>query len=177
MGHEGDDHHHGHEPGSGPGHATTQVSTFVVHVTDSRREHTDETGRSIREMLEAAGHPVAGHLVIRDDPEAIRASLSEALDRGAHAVIFTGGMGLGARDFTFETLRPMFDKEITGFAQLFQAIWFQEHGTSSLATRALAGVYQHALVFALPGAPAQVKVAMQKLLLPELGRLAHEVRH
>jgi len=113
---------------------------------------------------------------VRDDPEAIRASLAEALDRGAFAVIFTGGTGLGSRDFTFETLRPMFDKEILGFAQAFQYLTFQETGTASLASRALGGVYHHALVFALPGTPATVKMVMKKLLLPELGRLAAELR-
>ncbi len=172
MAHEGDDHSH---PEPAP-RASTAVASFVVHCSDSRREVTDETGRLIREMLESGGHPVVGHLVVRDDPEAIRASLAEALDRGAHAVIFTGGTGLGVRDFTFETLRPMFDKEITGFAHLFQWLWFQEHGTASILSRALAGIYRHALVVAIPAEPSAVRLVMKKLLLPELGRLAHELK-
>jgi molybdenum cofactor biosynthesis protein B len=175
MGHDGhdDDHDHTHPA---EGEAASTVATFVVHCSDSRREVSDETGRLIREMLESAGHPVVGHLVVRDDPEAIRASLSEALDRGAYAIIFTGGTGLGSRDFTFETLRPMFDKEITGFAQMFQYLWFQENNTPALTSRALAGVYRHALVFALPGTPATVKMVMKKLLLPELSRLTVELK-
>lgn len=175
MGHEGD-HDHDHPHDAPEGEAASTVATFVVHCSDSRREVSDETGRLIREMLESAGHPVVGHLVVRDDPEAIRASLAEALDRGAYAIIFTGGTGLGSRDFTFETLRPMFDKEITGFAQMFQYLWFQEHGAPALSSRALAGVYRHALVFAIPGTPSTVKTIMKKLLLPELSQLAVELK-
>ena len=179
MGHDDHDHPPGHAHGPqdhGPA-SETHVSCFVVHCSDSRREATDQSGKMIREMLESAGHSVVGHLVVRDDREAVKAALSEGMDRGAHAVIFTGGTGYHTRDITLETLRPLFDKEIPGFAALFTQFLHQEVGTSALSSRAIAGLYQHAVVFAIPAHPSMVKLAMQKLLIPELGNLVRELHH
>ena len=178
MGHDRDDthsHQHPEHPGNHGPSSETSVATFVVHCSDSRREATDQSGRMIREMLDSAGHSVIGHLVVRDDRDAVKAALSEGMDRGAHAVIFTGGTGYLSRDITIETLRPMFDKEIPGFAQLFMQFLHQEQGTSALIYRAIAGLYQHAVVFAIPAHPEVVKLTMQRVLIPELGNLVREL--
>ena len=112
---------------------------------------------------------------MKDDAGEIRAALDEALASGARVVIFTGGTGLARRDVTIETLAPMFEKSITGFGELFRVLSFQQVGSAAMLSRAAAGVMKGAIVFALPGSPKAVRLAMEQLVLPELGHLVREV--
>src|SRR4051812_24006509 len=161
--HPGDGHHH-HRPPTGHGqhghshaekehksHAPAQVSVFVVTCSDSRDEARDESGRALRDGLEAAGHSLCGYKVVKDDPEAIRAVLADASAAGARAVLFNGGTGIGRRDSTVETLRGLFEKELPGFGEIFRMLSFEEIGSAAMMSRATAGTYQGMILFAMPG--------------------------
>ncbi|QRK07821.1 molybdenum cofactor biosynthesis protein MoaB [Archangium violaceum] len=180
----GHDHGHGHEHGHEHGsrtaaehksHAPVHVSAFVVTCSDSRDASKDESGRVLRELLEGEGHSVSGYKVIKDEPEAIRATLKEAQEAGARAVIFNGGTGIGRRDSTVETLQGLFEKTLPGFGELFRMLSFKEIGSAAMMSRATAGTYQGMILFALPGSPQAVRLGLQKLILPELGHAVREL--
>lgn len=186
MGHDPDDqhghhhhhhHHHGHSEAVAEhkAHAPAQVSAFVVTCSDSRGPEADESGQTIQGMLEAVGHTIAGYKVVKDDPEAIRGALEEAIAAGARAVIFNGGTGIGRRDSTVEVLGRLFEKELPGFGELFRYLSFKEIGSPAMMSRAAAGTYRGAIVFALPGSPQAARLALDALILPELGHAVREL--
>jgi molybdenum cofactor biosynthesis protein B len=192
MAHGHDDKHgHGHHGGHGHGHGTpahgpsparehrsdapTHVCCFVLTCSDSRAHADDVSGRALREGLEAAGHSVVGQTVVRDEPEQIRAAVQRGLEGGARAVLITGGTGITRRDQTVEAIRPLLDKEIPGFGELFRMLSFQEIGSAAWLSRALAGTVRGALVFVLPGSPNAVRLALDRLVLPELGHAVREL--
>ena len=190
---------HGHDPKHGHGHhgghahregtpahgpsparehrsdAPTQVSCFVLTCSDSRAHADDVSGRALREGLEAAGHSVVGQTVVRDEPEQIRAAVERGLEGGARAVLITGGTGITRRDQTVEAIRPLLEKEIPGFGELFRMLSFQEIGSAAWLSRALAGTYRGVLIFVLPGSPNAVRLALDRLILPELGHAVREL--
>lgn len=156
--------HHRH------GHKSLKVG--VVTASDTRSEETDESGRVIRELLAAAGHHVEYYEVLPDDPSRIRKALLDNLAR-LDAIIVNGGTGIAARDSTIEAVRALLDKEIDGFGELFRHLSYQEIGSAAFLSRALAGVAAGKIVVALPGSPDACRLAMEKLLIPELGHMAH----
>ena len=187
MGHDGHDHDHQHHP-HGHGHAghsssaqehksqaPVSVAAFVVTCSDSRAPGQDESGRTLRELLERAGHTVCGQTLIPDEAAQLRAAVETARSAGARALLVTGGTGVGRRDVTLETLRPLFDKELPGFGELFRALSFAEIGSPAMLSRAAAGTVQGMVVFALPGSPHACRLAMERLILPELGHLVREL--
>jgi molybdenum cofactor biosynthesis protein B len=113
--------------------------------------------------------------VVPDDADEIRRSLELALKEGARAVIFNGGTGIGRRDVTVESLQGLFEKHLPGFGELFRMRSFQQIGSPALLSRACAGTYRGMVIFALPGSPQAVKLAMEELILPELGHLVREL--
>lgn len=180
MAHEGHDHHHeSHEPHHSHSHPDalpeTTVAVWVVTCSDTRQAHDDEGGALARSLAAGAGHTVLGHDLVKDDAVAIGAALDHALAHGARAIVFTGGTGIARRDVTLEALEPRFEKRLDGFGELFRSLSFAQVGSAALASRAAAGVVQGALVFALPGAPKAVRLAMERLILPELGHLVREL--
>jgi molybdenum cofactor biosynthesis protein B len=135
---------------------------------------TDRSGRAIRTALERAGHAVVDHRILRDDARLIAAHL-RALARKrspARAVILTGGTGLAPRDRTYEAIVGLLDRRIDGFGELFRMLSYREIGAAAMLTRAVAGTYAGRLVFSLPGSEAAVRLAMRRLILPELGHAA-----
>ncbi|MBL0693595.1 MogA/MoaB family molybdenum cofactor biosynthesis protein [Comamonas sp. JC664] len=176
----GHHHHapHAHDAGPAAEHkarAPVHVSAFVVTCSDSRDAARDESGRVLRDGLEAAGHTLAGSVVVKDDPDAIRGALEAARESGARAVLFTGGTGIGRRDCTVETLRPLFEKELPGFGELFRMLSYRQVGSAAMMSRATAGTYQGMILFALPGSPKAVRLALDALILPELGHAVREL--
>jgi len=155
-------HRHGHKG----------LKVGVVTASDTRSEETDESGRVIRELLAAAGHHVEHYEVLPDDPGRIRKALLDNLAR-LDAIIVNGGTGIAARDSTIEAVRALLDKEIDGFGELFRYLSYQEIGSAAFLSRALAGVAAGKIVVALPGSPDACRLAMEKLLIPELGHMAH----
>ncbi|MFZ0888660.1 MAG: molybdenum cofactor biosynthesis protein B [Candidatus Binataceae bacterium] len=153
-------------------HARTRLRLGVITVSDSRTAATDESGCLVREMLEAAGHQAAHYEVIGDDPARIRAAIAENLPK-LDGIILSGGTGVAPRDTTIEAVRPLFDKELEGFGELFRMLSYNEIGSAAMMSRAVAGISAGKIIAALPGSPAACRLALEKLLLPELGHIAH----
>jgi len=157
--------HHRHD-------ARAHLKIAVITASDSRTPETDESGGVIRSILERAGHAIAHYQVLPDSPEQIRRTVADFLPN-VDAVIISGGTGIGARDSTIEAIRPLLSRELEGFGELFRMLSYQEIGPAAFLSRALAGIGQGKIVVALPGSPAACRLAMEKLLIPELGHMAH----
>ncbi len=156
--------------------APRRVACFVVTLSDSRTEAGDESGALIRALLEEAGHAVTGYALIQNEPEALRDVLERrASEAGAQAVILSGGTGLSRRDATVEVLEGMLEKRLPGFGELFRMLSFQEIGPSAMMSRAVAGSFRSMVVFALPGSPSAARLALTRLILPELGHAMREL--
>jgi molybdenum cofactor biosynthesis protein B len=152
--------------------AHKQLRAAVITTSDTRSSDDDESGRAIRELLEGAGHTVAHYEVLPDDPERVRNAVIAHLSQ-EDLVIINGGTGIGPRDSTIEAIRPLLSKELEGFGELFRMLSYQEIGSAAFLSRALAGTAHGRIVVALPGSPAACRLAMEKLLLPELGHMAY----
>ncbi len=162
-------HHHHRKSAIG------SVTTAVISVTDTRTSESDTGGALVVSLLEKAGHSVASREIVPDDPERIEAALGAALSEPAtRAVILTGGTGVAPRDVTPDSVEPLLDRELPGFGELFRWLSYQEIGAAALLSRALAGMAEGRVVFVLPGSRAAVRLAMEKLILPELGHLVAE---
>jgi molybdenum cofactor biosynthesis protein B len=155
--------------------APVAVRSVVITVSDTRALDDDAGGALLVELLERAGHPVVGRALVPDDVDAIQQALDEAIMRDDVAAVFlTGGTGIAPRDVTPEAVVPVLDRVIPGFGELFRMLSHQEIGPAALLSRALAGTVRGRLVAALPGSRAAIRLAMERLLLPELGHLAGE---
>jgi molybdenum cofactor biosynthesis protein B len=145
------------------------LNIAVLVVSDSRTEKTDKSGKLLVERLKAAGHKLFEKEIVPDDVHQIRAAVSVwCAEPAVNAVIATGGTGVTGRDGTPEALRPLFEKEIDGFGELFRMLSWQEIGTSSLQSRAIAGVACGTYLFALPGSSGACALAWDKLIQPQL---------
>ena len=153
-------------------HARANLKVGVITASDSRSPETDESGKLIRTLLEAAGHLVVYYEIIPDDGEKISAALVNNLPN-LDAIIINGGTGITARDGTTEVVKSVIDKELEGFGELFRMLSFQEIGAAAMMSRAVAGVRHGKFVAAVPGSPDACRLAMEKLLLPELGHIAY----
>ncbi len=147
----------------------------VLTVSDTRTEKTDESGRILQELIEAAGHQVAVRRLIKNDPVAVRAAVAE-LATQVDFIITTGGTGMSPRDLSIEACRPLFTKELEGFGDVFRLLSFQEIGSAAILSRATGGSVGRAMVFCLPGSKAAVRLAAEKLILPEIKHLLGQVR-
>lgn len=155
--------------------APRSLAAVVVTVSDTRTLADDTGGALLAELLEGAGHRVVERVIVRDEIEAIRAAVDAALRRdGVHAVLLTGGTGIAARDVTPEAIEPLLERPIPGFGELFRILSYQEIGSAALLSRACAGTARGRVVAALPGSRAAIRLALEKLLLPELPHLAAE---
>ena len=129
------------------------------------------------ELLTAAGHIIAGYRVVRVEPAVVAGLIKTIAHEGlADAVITTGGTGISSRDSTYEAVSSLLHKRLDGFGELFRMLSYAEIGSAAMLSRAVAGLYESVVVFATPGSTAAVKLALEKLILPELGHLAFEVR-
>ena len=152
------------------------VRCYVLTISDTRKALNDTSGLAIAELLESHGHEVAGRAIVRDDPDGIRAALLEQLDASsADVIITTGGTGITSRDSTYEVVCNLLEKRLEGFGELFRMLSYQEIGPSAMMSRACAGTAMGKIVVSLPGSENAVRLAMNKLLLPELGHLVREL--
>ena len=157
-------------------HGPASVACFVLTVSDTRTLETDTSGRAIRELLAAAGHRVAGHAVVRDDPSQVREQvLASCRDTATQVIITTGGTGITSRDGTYEAVDGLLDKRLNGFGELFRALSFQEIGSAAMMSRATAGTVQGKVIFVLPGSENAVRLAMTRLIIPELAHVVQQV--
>lgn len=144
----------------------------VITLSTSRSLETDQSGDIIQQMLEKSGHRVPVRKVIPDSRNVLRATLRElAREKKVHAVITTGGTGLAPSDVTIEAVRSMLDKEISGFNALFMLLSYPQVKSAAMLSRALAGTIKGKILFCLPGSPRACKLAMESLILPELGHI------
>lgn len=156
--------------------APASVACYVLTVSDSRTAETDTGGRAIRELLEAAGHVVTGHAIVKDEPADVTAQVRAQLaDPLTQVIITTGGTGITSRDGTFEAIDALLDKRLDGFGELFRMLSFHEIGAAAMMSRATAGTAARTAIFVLPGSPHAVRLAMTRLVLPELGHVVQQV--
>jgi molybdenum cofactor biosynthesis protein B len=145
------------------------VCVAVLTVSDTRGPEDDRSGDTLAEMIGAAGHQVAARAIVKDDVEAIRAQLRAWIaDRSIDVVISTGGTGFTGRDVTPEAVRPLFEKEVEGFSTVFHMISFDKVGTSTIQSRACAGVAHGTYIFCLPGSPGACRDAWNGILVHQL---------
>ena len=151
------------------------VSCAVLIISDSRTEKTDESGKYLTEKLEGKGHKVVDYALLKNDPEAIKNKVKEYLAQEDLQVIITsGGTGVSMRDVTVETVTPMLDKMLDGFGELFRTLSYVEIGTASIMSRAIAGVIGRKIIICVPGSLAAVKLALDKIILSEIGHMVRE---
>ncbi len=156
-------------------HAPRTVRVFVLTVSDTRTEETDTSGRLAKQLVEGAGHVVAGYRILRDEPDQVAALIeSVAIEGGADVLVSSGGTGVSRRDSTYEAVAGLLDKRLDGFGELFRMLSYQEIGSAAMLSRAVGGLHLGLVVFALPGSSNAVRLGLEKLILPELGHLVFE---
>jgi molybdenum cofactor biosynthesis protein B len=163
--------------------APKSINVSIITVSSSRHEKAsqgiaveDESGSKAVSMIKASGHKIVSRKLVNDDIEMIRLEVLRSLyDEDADAVILTGGTGLAKRDVTYESIKPLLDKEIVGFGELFRTLSYQKIGSPAYLSRALAGTLSGKLIFCLPGSPNAVEIALS-LILPELPHMVYLIR-
>jgi molybdenum cofactor biosynthesis protein B len=157
-------------------HAPRTIGCWVLTISDTKTPETDTSGNVIRELLTAAGHRVVGSSIVRDEPADVQRVIRDACATPAvQAVIMTGGTGITSRDSTFEAVEAMLDKRLPGFGELFRMLSYQEVGGAAMLSRAQMGIAGGRVVVSLPGSPNACRLALEKLLIPELGHLVREL--
>lgn len=152
------------------------IACFVLTVSDTRTAETDTSGRAIRELLEASGHRVSGHAIVRDEPSQVRAQvLAQCADAATQVIISTGGTGITSRDGTYEVVNELLEKRLDGFGELFRMLSYEEIGSAAMMSRATAGSTRGKVVFVLPGSENAVRLAMTRLIVPELAHVVQQV--
>ena len=145
------------------------VGIAVITISDTRTLADDKSGQTLVDRITDAGHRLASRAIVRDDVRAIRTLVRKLVkDKSVDVIISTGGTGLTGRDVTVEAMRPRFDKEIEGFGVLFHMMSFQKVGTSTVQSRATAGVVSGKYVFCLPGSPGACRDGWYEILKPQL---------
>jgi molybdopterin adenylyltransferase len=164
-------------PGDHRAEGAGAASFGLLTVSDSRSAAEDVSGRTMRALVESAGHTVRGTAIVADEPrEVVERVLGWVADEACDVVVTSGGTGLSARDRTVEAVSGLFDLSIAGFGELFRVLSYAEIGPAAMLTRAEAGVVRGTPVFLLPGSPKAVSLAMERLVLPEIGHLLRELR-
>ena len=158
-------------------HGPASVSCYVLTVSDTRTPDTDTGGAAIRELLGSAGHAVSGHDIVRDEPREVSARITARLaDAATQVIITTGGTGITSRDGTYEAVHALLEKHLDGFGELFRMLSFETIGPAAMMSRAIAGTAKGKAVFVLPGSPDAVRLAMTRLIIPELGHVVQQLR-
>jgi molybdenum cofactor biosynthesis protein B len=155
--------------------APASVGCYVLTVSDTRTEDTDTGGRAIIELLTAAGHRTVGRAIVKDDADHVRDTIGRQLaNPDVQVIITTGGTGISSRDTTFEAVNGLLWKKLEGFGELFRMLSYEQIGSAAMLSRAAAGTIAGRVVVSLPGSEAAVRLALEKLLIPELGHLVRE---
>ncbi len=155
----------------------SSVRCMILTVSDTRTPDTDRSGTLTRELLQAAGYPIAAYRIVKDEytqiQNAIREGASSAL---VDAILLNGGTGIAKRDTTYEAVRDMLNKEMPGFGELFRHLSYADDiGTASILSRAIAGVYADKAIFSMPGSSGAVRLAVSRIIIPELRHVMREI--
>jgi len=155
--------------------APEKVSFAVISISDSRTPLNDESGSLITDTLKGKGHIITSYQMLENDARSIGLALEKLLkDNQTEVIITTGGTGIGRRDITVETVLPLLDKQLSGFGELFRLLSYDEIGSSSIMSRTLCGASGGKIIICLPGSPAAVRLALNKIIIPEIGHLVRE---
>jgi molybdopterin adenylyltransferase len=156
---------------SGP----ASVGCFVITVSDTRTADTDTSGRAIADLLAAAGHTIVGRALVKDDAELVRETIVRQLaNPEVQAIVATGGTGITSRDSTYEAIGGLLQKRLDGFGELFRMLSYEQIGAAAMMSRACAGLAVGRIIVSLPGSEAAVRLAMERLIVPELGHLVQQ---
>lgn len=158
--------------------APKSVRCKIITVSDTRVADSDKSGKLMIELLEQAGHQISDYCIVKDEKSEIHDAIVQGSSRDDIDVILTnGGTGIAKRDVTIETVRALLDKEMVGFGELFRMLSYQEDiGSAAILSRAIAGVINNTAIFSTPGSSGAVKLAMNKLIIPEIGHVVREIR-
>jgi molybdenum cofactor biosynthesis protein B len=149
----------------------------VLTVSDTRTEESDTSGALIRDLLAGSGHRIVAYQIVRDEPIEIRNRLGEwTTDHGVDAILTNGGTGIANRDTTYDVIAGLLEKRIDGFGELFRMLSFAEIGAAAMLSRAVAGVCRGRVIVAMPGSTNAVRLAMERLVVPELAHMVYELR-
>ena len=163
--------HHEHKS-----HAPKSIGCMVITCSDRRTPDTDTSGQLIQKLLKEQGHTVTAYHLVKDEPTQIKDRIQEGLaNEAVQAIIINGGTGISRRDSTFEAVDAMLDKRLDGFGEIFRYLTYQDIGSPAIMSRATAGIIKGRVLFSTPGSENAVRLAMEKLILPELGHLVKEL--
>lgn len=151
------------------------ASIAVITVSDSRTPETDMNGNYLREQIGLAGYVASFYRVVRDEPAEIEALLEEVTGTDAQIVIFNGGTGISKRDSTYDVISRRFEKTMPGFGEIFRLLSYEQVGAAAMFSRAAAGIYRAKVIISIPGSPAAVQLAWEKLISPEAQHMAWEI--
>ncbi|MEH7304438.1 MogA/MoaB family molybdenum cofactor biosynthesis protein [Neobacillus drentensis] len=158
--------------------APKTVNCKIITVSDTRNKETDKSGKLMIDLLEQAGHKIVDYVIVKDEAvpieqEIVKGCASKEID----VILTNGGTGIAKRDVTIETIQDLLEKEIVGFGELFRMLSYQEDiGSAAILSRAIAGVVKNKAIFSTPGSTGAVKLAMNKLILPEIGHVVKEIQ-
>ncbi len=154
--------------------AARPITVSILTVSDTRTLDNDLGGQLIEELIQAAGNYVLQRDIVVDEPHQIREAARKMIEADTcEALLVTGGTGLAARDCTPEAIEPLFDAVIPGYGELFRMLSFAEIGSASMLSRASGGRVGKKVILTMPGSPAGVRLAMEKLVVPEIAHLVH----
>ena len=149
---------------------------MIITCSDTRTPDTDTSGQLIQKLLKENGHTIAAYYLVKDEPAQIKARITEgAANDSVQAIIINGGTGISRRDSTFEAVDAMLEKRLDGFGEVFRFLTYQDIGSPAIMSRATAGIINGRVLFSTPGSENAVRLAMEKLILPELGHLVKEL--
>lgn len=156
----------------------TSVTCKVITISDTRTKETDKSGKLMISLLEENGYTVLQYEIVKDEEPYIERAICDGCENKEIDVVLTnGGTGIAKRDVTIETVSRLLDKEIVGFGELFRMLSYTEDiGSAAILSRAIAGVSKDTAIFSTPGSSGAVKLAMKKLILPELGHVVSEIK-
>ena len=158
-------------------HAPQTVACMIITISDTRTPDTDVSGKLIRKLLEQNGHTIMRYELVKDEPDEIQKLLREGIAAETIQVILcNGGTGISVRDCSYEAVVQTLEKRLDGFGELFRALSYQDIGSAAMISRAVAGIAGETVIFSMPGSKDAVELAMEKLILPELGHLVWELR-
>lgn len=149
---------------------------MVITCSDTRTPDTDTSGQLIQKLLKEQGHTIAVYHLLKDEPAQIKDRIREGLaNEAVQAIIINGGTGISKRDATFEAVDAMLEKRLVGFGEIFRYLTYMDIGSPAIMSRATAGIIKGRILFSTPGSENAVRLAMEKLILPELGHLVKEL--
>lgn len=148
----------------------------IITCSDTRTVENDTSGLHIRSCLEAENHRVIEYQIVPDNPDLVRSLIQEQLNKSIDVILINGGTGIARRDVTYDVIAAMLDRTLPGFGEIFRTLSFAQIGAASMLSRAIAGTIEGTLIFSMPGSTNAVRLAMGKLIIPELRHLVWEMR-